>query len=257
MNKAVVFDNTGTLLNASISLKDLATGNLSIGYSPEVGEKLKKSAIIYIQISGNDLINFDESLRVFDLFNSGIDFDINLSPVKISKQEVFDIVRNDPVTLKDINDCIRCLNAYLGHIDIYSGITIILNLESRKIEYTSVVGGCLFDGVVECIFELQNMGVEVFIASGDSKPALMKLAHLVNIYEENVFANCKDYDKANLVSNLKDFGYTVTMVGDGHNDVKAFMESDFAILINNGNNEALVNYVDRVVGCVNDVLKIV
>ena len=257
MNKAVVFDNTGTLLNASISIKDLATGNLTMGYSSEVAEKLKKSAIIYIQVSGDNFIKYDENLRVFDLFNGGIDFDINISPMEISKQEVLNIVKNDSVTLKDIKDCIRHLNSYLGHIDIYSGITIILNLENQKIEYTSVVGGPLFDGVIECISNLQTMGVKVFVASGDSKPALIKLAHLINVDEKNIFANCKDYDKANLVSNLKDLGYNVTMVGDGHNDVKAFMESDFAILINNENNKMLVNYVDRVVSNVSEILKIV
>ena len=72
--------------------------------------------------------------------------------------------------------------------------------ENRQIEFTITAGGKIFDEVPYVVNELQNRGIELFIASGDRKTSLMQLANFINIPKENVFDTASSRRKKEIIN---------------------------------------------------------
>ena len=89
----------------------------------------------------------------------------------------------------------------------------------------------------EAIQKLSNMGLNIFMITGDNKKTANAIAKQINI--QNVFAEVLPVDKANYVEQLKNEGKKVAMVGDGINDAPALAKSDLGIAIGSGTDIAI------------------
>lgn len=89
----------------------------------------------------------------------------------------------------------------------------------------------------EAIQKLLNMGLNIFMITGDNKKTANAIAKQINI--QNVFAEVLPVDKANYVEQLKNEGKKVAMVGDGINDAPALAKSDLGIAIGSGTDIAI------------------
>ncbi len=86
------------------------------------------------------------------------------------------------------------------------------------------------------IKELKNMGLRVIMISGDNENTVRALGKNIGIDE--IFANTKPNEKANIVSKLKHQA-GVIMVGDGINDAPALTCADVGIAIGTGTDIAI------------------
>lgn len=114
-------------------------------------------------------------------------------------------------------------------VQICSGSGFIVDLDKGKIEYTITSGGKIFPEVKYVVKELQERGIDIFIASGDRKGSLQELARYIGIPEENVFDTADSWKKGEIVKGLKR-NYKVMMVGNSVNDVLALKEADIGVL---------------------------
>lgn len=90
----------------------------------------------------------------------------------------------------------------------------------------------LKDNAEECISQLKKRGIDVYMLTGDNENTARAIANEVGI--KNVRSNVKPNDKSNIVSELKEGGKTVCMVGDGINDAPALATADVAITVASG-----------------------
>ena len=117
------------------------------------------------------------------------------------------------------------------------GASVLLVLRDQK-----VVGAlALEDEVrvesVEAIRQLHDMGVRVVMLTGDARQVAEAVAEDVGVDE--VIAEVFPEDKDAAVTNLRQQGYQVAMVGDGVNDAPALARADVGIAIGAGTDVAI------------------
>jgi len=78
---------------------------------------------------------------------------------------------------------------------------------------------------------LQQNGFHVFMISGDDSKIAARIAQQLRIEPENVFADVRPEQKAELVKKLQRQGERVAFVGDGINDAPALEQADLGIAV--------------------------
>ena len=230
--KAIVFDNSGTLIERYRALKNVQTGLIFDNVSSlDIVDDNNKRALVVIQTDPSKcIINAKPDQRICQFIKrNDINFDISYSTEEIQKEELIEAIKGDNSRVSDIQDTIRAVMAKKYNIQICSGSGFIVDLGKRRIEYTITSGGRVFPEVRDVVRELQKRGIEIFVASGDRKGSLQELARYIGIPEENVFDTADSWKKMEIVKGLKR-NYKVMMVGNSVNDVLALKEADIGVL---------------------------
>ena len=99
------------------------------------------------------------------------------------------------------------------------------------------VGDSLKAEAAEVVSRLRDMGVEVILATGDTRAAADAVAARVGIHK--VFAGIMPQDKTAVIKDLQREGKVVAMVGDGINDAPALSQAHIGIAIGTGTDVAM------------------
>jgi Soluble P-type ATPase len=257
--KAIVFDSAGTLVNVFRVIKDLDTEEY-IYDTPSTYLVSEKNSRVLVAINedlktvfleeGNELIS-----------SSNFDFEISCSVPSIDKKDVFKSIKRDKrAKIFEIKDVIEKNLSTTKSKKSYYGFGLILDilLKEKTITHVLSTSGDHFDNVPTLLEKLKK-DFDIYIATGDTKKSAKKLAETLGVEEEMIFPLATPKIKEDIINELKEHYESVTMVGDGINDLLAFKASDLSILSTQQKQkipEILVESVDYVVDDLLDILKI-
>ncbi len=117
------------------------------------------------------------------------------------------------------------------------GKTAMLMAVDDVLEAVLAVADTLKENSIEAINELRDMGIEVYMITGDNKRTAGAIARQAGI--TNVLAEVLPENKAEEVERLKAGGKIVAMVGDGINDAPALATADIGMAIGTGTDVAI------------------
>ena len=224
MKTAVVFDCSGTLVDVKRIIKEVESQKFLCNHQTVDMVDKKRGRVLVVIGENIPILSIDPDMLMRDLLER-VKWRITYCHPPIFKGN---ILKDSKTKVKELQDPASILNRF--NIETEPGYALICDTIEVKVEYTIATGGCLFDGVHETIEELKKMGVEIYIASGDSKYAIERLSKLIGIEEDHILPEAHQHLKRDLVLKLKREGYKVIMVGDGTNDVPAMLESDLSVI---------------------------
>ncbi len=259
MKRAVVFDNSGTLIKRFRVIKDVINGNIFTDInSLDLIDQADALALVVLQFNSNKLLKLDQDILMSDVIKEyDIDFDISFSTKQVSKAEVKDILDNETsATISDITDGFEILREKISDMELCNGSALIVDMDLGVVAYTITSAGRFFPKVFETVETLKSRGIEIYIASGDRKGAINRLANMLDVPEDNAYGTVSTRGKCEVVSILKDAGYKVMMVGDGLNDILAFNKADVSVLTIEQQEEVSPKMMDKTDYVIEDIFEV-
>jgi Cu+-exporting ATPase len=116
------------------------------------------------------------------------------------------------------------------------GATIVGLSVGRNLWGLFAIKDTLKPGAREVVEQLQRQGLKIWLVTGDNQVTASSIAKQVGI--ENVFAEIRPGQKAELVKKLQDQGERVAFAGDGINDAPALEQADLGIAVSRASDVA-------------------
>lgn len=257
--KAIVFDNAGTILKRVTALNDL-TNEKIIFETNTIGmvNKNQDTLLLVFQTPTKKLIQ--NNCKIIDYLKKNREsFEISYSRKSYTKDEVIQALENDTTMMSQIRVSAKALIEKYD-LEICSGSAMIVNIKQQKIEYVYTAGGLFFTGTPNLFKRLNEMPLSIYIASGDNKQSLNRIATILNIDKSNIYHTCNVGCKRKVVEKLQTKYEKVIMVGNQANDLLAIRQSDIGILSIQQKEELpdeLLSSADYIIDNIKQVLKIV
>lgn len=236
MTVAAVFDSAGTLLRTYRSVLDVAEHRMADASIETTTLTFQDPdrILVLLNLHSRDIMdkNPDALLSAY-LTEEAVSFGISCGRRVIVSDDVGDILYGDSIAkISDmqtvIRDCWMTVSQKSDNFALNAGA--IINLRTKKIEFTIAAAGYPFPGVRDMVTMLHGLGVAVFIASGDRTEKLEIIADQIGIPRNRVHGVATPVTKAQIVQNLKTEYDVVVMTGDGINDLSAMKAADIAVL---------------------------
>ena len=166
--KAIVFDNSGTLLERFRVIKDVSTGELITHVnSLDLIDTCLNAALVVLQFNTTRLKDLDPNTLISDfVLENNIEFDISYYSTDVSKEEITAILEKDTAIIKDITDTFPLLKERVPQMELCNGSAVIIDIAEERIAYTITSAGQLFSGVKDTIAKLQDKDIDVFVGDG-------------------------------------------------------------------------------------------
>ena len=230
--KTIVFDKTGTLTKGEPSITDVMTmegfneedvleyaAGVEKGSEHPLGQAIVKGA----KERGAKIPN----LEYFEVIpGHGVMGKINEKDVIVGNRK---LLREKGVSIDGIENNIIALEK--------DGKTsMILSIDGQAAGIIAVAD-TLKEFSIKAIRQLQKMGLEVIMLTGDNKRTADAIAKKIGI--SRVIAEVLPGEKVNKIKELQNEGKIVGMVGDGINDAPALAQADVGIAIGSGSDIAV------------------
>jgi len=226
---SVVFDKTGTLTRGKPEVTDIITDDIDeeeflkfVGSLEKNSEHPISEAIMKRVKETYDYSQFNT------IEGKGIEGVINGTKVVIGNEALF---IDKKIPFDHFKDTFSRLEN--------EGKTIMLVSLDNKTKGIIAVADTLRDDAKTTIKNLYNMGLKIYIITGDNRTTAKAIAKELDIENSNVFAEVLPNTKSEKIKELQEKGEVVAFVGDGINDAPALAEADIGIAIGGGTDIAI------------------
>lgn len=226
----VVFDKTGTLTKGEPSVTDV------VGLGVSEKEVLKFAAIAekgsehplaeaIVKEAGKKKITIPDYDSFKAIPGKGVRAVYKKKVVLLGNRK---LMRANKIETRELEKKIGDLEE--------QGKTAMVVAVGRKVIGIVAVADVLKENSAEAVAKLKEMGVEVYMLTGDNERTARAIAKQVGI--ENVLSEVLPGEKAAVIKKLQKKGKVVAMVGDGINDAPALAQSNLGIAIGSGSDVA-------------------
>jgi len=245
--KKIVFDKTGTLTRGEPSVTDIISVNSKPSFAPtglRTGRQLtvnRKEVLFYAA----SVEKFSEHPLAEAIVKRADEEKIKLGEVEnfkaITGKGVFGMVNKEEILvgnrkLMEENEIsVKNFENYLERLE-KEGKTVVILAVSKKAIGLLAITDPLKENSTQAVKELQNLGIDVVMLTGDNERTAQKIAREAGI--KNVIANVLPQDKLDVIKKLQSDKSVVAMVGDGINDAPALAQADIGIAIGSGSDVA-------------------
>ncbi|MFQ6060323.1 MAG: heavy metal translocating P-type ATPase, partial [Thermoplasmata archaeon] len=238
----VVFDKTGTLTKGKPSLTDVLV------HSVQPGESTSTKAISELDVL--ELAAIAEKGSEHPLGEAivegartrGIDIpdaeDFRAIPGRgvEARLDGMRILLGTRRLMKDNSISTDALEERLAQLEDDGKTAMIVALDGHAIGIVAVAD-TITEYALEAVGQLQEMGIEVVMITGDNRRTAQAIGRRLGI--EHVLAEVLPQEKAREIKRLQEEGKKVAMVGDGINDAPALTQADIGIAIGSGTDVAI------------------
>ncbi|MBK3332124.1 cadmium-translocating P-type ATPase [Persephonella atlantica] len=225
---AVIFDKTGTLTEGKFGVSD---------FIPFMDEKTVLKYAASIEKNSEHIIA--KAIVEFAREKGINPIDVN-SYRTIPGKGAYGIVENSevfvgsPFMMKELG--IDISDPQIASLQ-KEGKTVIFVVVDKRLAGVFALSDRVKKESFEAVKKLKEMGIKVFMLTGDSEEVAKAVSDTLEIDE--YFAEVLPHEKAEKVKLLKEKGYRVAMVGDGINDAPALVTADVGIAIGAGTDVAI------------------
>ena len=230
--EAIVFDKTGTITKGEPEVTDIVNFN-----SIDKDELLRIAAAVektsehplgqaIVRKGEEELLKITEPENFMAIPGKGL-------KAKLKGKEIY-IGNRKLMKEADIN--IKDAEKELSRLEEEGKTAMIVSIDG-KVSGVIAVADKIKENSKKAIEDLKNMGLEVYMITGDNERTAKAIAKEVGI--TNVLAEVLPENKAEVVEKIKEEGKLVGMVGDGINDAPALVAADVGFAIGTGTDVAM------------------
>lgn len=227
----IIFDKTGTITKGKPEVTDILTFDIEKEEVLRISASAEKSsehplaeAIVNDakakEITLSDVSDFN-AIPGHGIYSTFEGSEIYLGNRRLMKKENVDISEADSEIERLENE----------------GKTAMILAIDKKLKGIIAVADTIKESSKEAIDELKDMGIEVYMITGDNKRTAQAIAREVDI--DHVIAEVLPEDKAANVEKIQAQGKKVAMVGDGINDAPALAQANIGFAIGTGTDVAI------------------
>ncbi len=231
--KAIIIDKTGTITEGRPRLvKIIAAKNFNeaqiLSYAAALestSEHPISKAVVAAAKEKN--INFSSAKNFITSIGKGVVGEVENKKILIGNAEL--LAENSVENCKELLAQAETLKE--------QGATVVFIVIDNKPAGAIAMADPIKPTSFAAIKELQNLGLRIIMATGDSKKTAEKVAQELNITE--VFSEVLPQKKSEIINKIKSSGIAVAMVGDGINDAPALVAADVGIAMATGTDVAI------------------
>mgnify|MGYP001291924508 CR=1 FL=1 len=230
--EAIVFDKTGTITKGEPEVTDIITLNsidrdqlLRIAATVEKDSEHPLGQAI-VKKGQEELLKITEPETFVAIPGKGL-------KARLEEKEIY--IGNRKL-MEDANISIEEGEEELLHLE-KAGKTAMIVAIDGQISGIIAVADQIKESSKKAIEELKNMGLEVYMITGDNERTAKAIAREVGI--DKVLSEVLPENKAKVVEDIKKEGKQVGMVGDGINDAPALAVADVGFAIGTGTDVAI------------------
>uniref|UniRef100_UPI00307F5146 heavy metal translocating P-type ATPase n=1 Tax=Nitrososphaera sp. TaxID=1971748 RepID=UPI00307F5146 len=227
----VVFDKTGTLTKGKPEVTDV------ISFS----EEFSRDDVLQIASSTESKSEHPIAQAIVaSAYKKGIRILEVSDFVSLTGRGVVSVLRNKKVFVGNPKHVEPSL-AEQERIDIkkmesQGKTVVVVSLDGKSVGAVAVAD-TLRENAAQTVSQLQKLGIEVILMSGDNERTARAIAEKVGI--ERVFASVPPERKAEEVRKMQAEGRKVAMIGDGINDAPALTQADVGMAMGSGTDIAM------------------
>ncbi len=232
--QAIVLDKTGTITKGEPELTDVVASNgfttdelLRLTASAERGsEHPLGQAIIHGARNRGLLLGEPSAFEAIP--GRGIVAEVDGRHLLVGNNR---LLQENGIDIEGMEDALKEMEM--------KGQTAMLVAVDRSLAGIIGVSDTVKPGSADAILAMRQMGLEVYMITGDNRHTATAIASQVGIDTDHVLAEVLPEDKAKKIQELKDLGLVVGMVGDGINDAPALVTADVGFAIGTGTDVAM------------------
>lgn len=228
----VVFDKTGTLTQGTPRITDVI---------PLDGSDAGRLLTLAASVERNSEHPLGEAI-VQAAIDRGLDFDDSEDFEAVPGRGVRartggkQVLLGNPELLKREGWSLGAADAQWDALSADGKTPVLVGVDGRAAGILALAD-TLKEGSADAVKQLQGMGLEVVMLSGDNRVTAEAIAGKIGI--DRVIAEVLPDEKAEAIRKLQLEGSVVAMVGDGINDAPALAQADVGIAIGTGTDVAM------------------